>query len=192
MSGNTSATGGFIGPDTSPAVLEDPQLTDLLQALVVGITGIAGTLVRPRWQPTPPDQPAASVDWCAIGVMRRTNEDGLSYMGHEPGDEETPATDVMQRHQVLEVLASFYGPNAAALADRLVDGLMVGQNRETLAANDAGLADIDREILTTSELVNARWIERQDATFRIRRQRRRAYPVLNMADAPFNLVGDPT
>lgn len=193
MSGNTSATGGFLTPAVSPSVLEDPNLTDLLTALIVGTTGIAATLVRPRWQPEPPNTPPATTDWCGVGIMRRVGEGGLPYIAHDPGDGVDPetATDQMQRHEVLEVMASFYGPNAAAKAEALNDGLYIAQNRETLSLADAGLADVG-DILTTADLVNNQWIERVDFTFFIRRQRKRGYAVLNIAEAPVNIVPDLT
>lgn len=183
MSGNTSSTGGFIAPAASPVVLEDTALTDLLQAMVVGITGLTASLVRPRWQPVPPTQPSVTTTWCAIGITDRTPDPGTAWVGHDPtGD----GTDQMQRHEVLTVLLSFYGPNAAAMAGRLGDGLYIAQNRETLYHAGAGLVDVGAS-LTFGELVNGQFVSRCDMPITVRRVRARIYPVENLLEGPVNL-----
>jgi hypothetical protein len=186
MSGNTSASGGFLSPGVSPATQEDPALTIFLQKIVVGITGLTDTLVRRRWLPTPPNQPAADVDWCAIGIQTRRAEGGTPYVGHDPAD---GGSDVLSRNEVLEILATFYGPNSAALADRLTDGLWIAQNRETLLLNECGLVDVD-DVTTLSELVNNQWILRNDLVFTIRRRRLRRFQVLNLEAAPVIITTD--
>jgi len=60
---------------TSP--LMDAALDAVFQALVVGITGLPGTLVRPRWQPVPPTQPSVTTNWAAIGVTTNAADAGL-------------------------------------------------------------------------------------------------------------------
>ena len=50
MSGNTSASGGYLSPTSSPPA-DDDALSSILHDLVVGVTGLAPTLVFPRWQP---------------------------------------------------------------------------------------------------------------------------------------------
>ena len=182
-----STAPGFLAPAAAPVVLEDPDLTDLVQSVVAGITGIALFYVRPRWQPTPPVQPAADIDWCAVGITLRRDEGGLPYIEHAAAG---LGTDTLLRHQVLDVLASFYGPNAGALADRLFDGLWISQNRETLLLADAALVGAD-DVLTLTEAINGVFVPRADLGFQIRRQRRRSYPVRNLLEAPFNLEADP-
>lgn len=71
MNANTSATGGYLQPIASPPNqenLQDDVLTDLFQEVVVKVTNMDPTLVRPRWQPSPPAQPDVSVSWAAIGI----------------------------------------------------------------------------------------------------------------------------
>src|SRR5574340_383319 len=73
---NTSATGGYLSPDASALPLEGDALDALLQGMVVGITGLPGAMVRPRWQSVVPKQPEPTVDWCAIGI---TTSDRTDY-----------------------------------------------------------------------------------------------------------------
>lgn len=175
---NTSATGGFLTPGATPAPLEGAALVAVIQTLVVGITGLGATLVRPRWQPLAPTQPAAGTDWCAVGIMRRT-PDANAFIGHDPAGD---GADLLQRHEALEILASFYGPHCEGYAATLRDGLQVGQNRETLHAAYMGLADCG-DVLHVPELVNGGWIDRADFSFVLNRQVRRTYPVLNILSA---------
>jgi hypothetical protein len=177
---NTSATGGFLAP-TSTAPIEDDALDDFLQGLVVGITGLPGTLVRPRWQPGSPKQPEPSTDWCAIGVTDEDADENAAVIHHSDGD----GFDEVRRHEVLTILASFYGPNSRGNAKLFRDGLQVAQNRETLFLQSAGLVDVSR-MVAAPELTNQQWVKRVDLPFRIRRAVTRTYPVENLV----NGVGD--
>ncbi len=88
MTGNTSATGGFLVP-TSAAPDEDTALEDFIHDFIAGVTGIAADMVRPRWQPTPPRQPPVGANWCAFGVTE-TNADTYASRVHDPAaDAET-------------------------------------------------------------------------------------------------------
>ena len=57
------------------APLEDDALDAVLQAMVVGITGLSGDLVRSQWQVVSPKQPERYTNWCAIGVLTSTPDD---------------------------------------------------------------------------------------------------------------------
>lgn len=185
MSNNTSATGGYLSPKTTPAPTEGDALDDALQEVVVGITGIAASLVRPRWQPTPPPQPDANTDWCAIGITD-SEPDANAYIAHDgTGD----GQDNMQRHEDFQVLASFYGPNGRSLAGVLRDGLQVGQNRYPLDAVSVKFIGTGR-ILSVPELINEQWVRRVDMTIDFRRQVDRAYPVLNIDGAQGTFSSD--
>jgi hypothetical protein len=176
---NTSATGGYLAPAPTPAPVEGDALMQLLQQVVVGVTGMDGMLVRPRWQLNEPNQPSVTTDWCAIGVMRRIAQD-YPYQQHNPaGDGSTR----MLRWETLEILASFYGPNAASNAKLLRDGLYVWQNRAALRAANINVIDAD-EILSVPDLVNLQWVNRMDMTVRLTREIDRDYAILNLLSAP--------
>jgi hypothetical protein len=129
-----STTTGYIPASALP--VDGTTLEDVLQVMVVGVTGLSGDLVRPRWQPIPPAQPAATVDWCAIGVTQEL-PDTNAYVEHDPTGAGGLGVDIEQRHEDIEVLASFFGPNSQAYAKLLILGLRIAQNLETLST--AGL-----------------------------------------------------
>lgn len=174
---NDSSTGGYLVP-SSPAPIEDAALEDVIQGIVVGITGLPGTMVRPRWQPTPPKQPPPATNWCAIGIMRTYGETYAAIVHSASGN----GSDTLQRHYSLDLLASFYGPSGQLYAGLFRDGLLIEQNREVMAANGMALYEA-REIIAAPELTNTQWIRRFDVPFTLRRQVNRTYPVLNLLSA---------
>ncbi|MFJ6322263.1 MULTISPECIES: LIC_12616 family protein [unclassified Rhizobium] len=177
-----SSTGGFLAP-TSPPPAADDALDDQIQAAVVGITGLNGTLVRPRWQPSPPKQPPATTNWCAIGVVRLVG-DTYAWIGHHPDGN---GYDEMQRHVTFDVLASFYGPNGQAYAGLLRDGLQIPQNREALYLQ--GIAFVEAsEIIAAPALINEQWVRKYDLTVTLRTQITRTYAVLNLLSASGSFI----
>ena len=95
---NTSATGGYLTA-APPLPLDDQALDEVFQALGVAITGLDGTLVRPRWQVVVPKQPAPAVNWCAVSVMTVQPDDG-PYLEYQPVTNVTTATD----HETLTAI----------------------------------------------------------------------------------------
>jgi hypothetical protein len=187
MSENTSATGGFLS-QVGPGPVEGAALDAVLQKIVVGICALPGPLVRPRWQPAPPQQPALTVDWCAIGVAD-DEPDATPYQRHIGSANEGLGQTILLRHEVLNVLASFYGPNSYSFAKQLRDGLYVGQNRETLQAMDAGLVGCGT-IKRVPALINETWQLRADLPFQIRRQIKRTYQIQNIIAAEGEFIAE--
>ncbi len=181
---NTSATGGYIQPASTATPVADLDLDLVVQALVVGVTGLPGERVRPRWQPTQPRVPEITVDWCAVGVTVTDTERGTAYVSHDGAGD---GHDDMVRHEQIEVLATFYGPGAARNAAQLRDGLQIAQNREALNAQGMGFVEAG-PVRTVPELVNEQWLRRCDITFTLRRAVRRQYPVLNILSAPVSIT----
>ena len=181
---NTSATGGYIQPASTAAPVADLDLDLVVQALVVGVTGLPGDRVRPRWQPTQPRMPDITVDWCAVGVTVTDTERGAAYVTHDGSGD---GHDDLVRHEQLEVLASLYGPSAARNAALLRDGLQIAQNRAALDAQ--GMAFVEAgPVRTVPELVNEQWLRRCDVSLTLRRVVRREYPVLNILSAPVSIT----
>lgn len=175
---NTSATGGYLKPSASPAPIEDDALQDFLQAMIVGITGMAAESVRPRWQPEPPNLKEYGDNWAGIGVVVRHPE-SFAAIDHDPDEQ---GADVLRRSEVLEVLTSFYGPNAERNAGLLKDGLQIEQNRAVL--REAGMALVDTgDPVEAPSLVKERWLRRIDLRMSIRRGIVRVYPILNLLSA---------
>lgn len=178
MTGNTSATGGYLAPENALAPTEDDALVDFLQSVIVGVSGVPGQFVRPRWQPEPPNLPPRSTTWIALGIDSR-QPDTYAYVDHG-GD--APGADNLQRHEVLNLRASIYGPAADSTAARIRDGLQIAQNREALQLANMGLVQTGNPIAVPS-LVKEQWLYRVDLTIAIRRLIQRNYPVLNLVTA---------
>lgn len=174
---NTSATGGYLAPQ-GPAPLDGDPLVDAIQEAIAGITGLPGDLVRPRWQPEPPNQSAAGTDWCEFGITSRRADDDPVIVHDGAGD----GVDRMQRHETIEILVSFVGPACQTNAAILRDGCYVPQNREALQAVGIDLLDVG-QLLAVPELIDTQWVNRCDMPVRLRRQIDRTYPVLNILSA---------
>ncbi|WP_089177146.1 hypothetical protein [Bosea sp. AS-1] len=174
---NTSATGGYLAQSSAPPA-EGDDLDDILQKVVVGITGIDGTLVRPRWAANPLPRPERTVNWCAIGVTGIEADAFPAVIHHGTGD----GYDELQRHETIDLLASFYGPAAASNAALFKDGLSIAQNREELFKVQMSVLETGR-IIKAPDLLNNTWIEKYDVPVRFRRCVTRTYPVLNLLSA---------
>lgn len=174
---NDSTVAGYLQP-TGTAPPEDAALDAIFQQLVVGLTGLPGNMVRPRWQATVPKQPDPATNWCAIGVTG-IEHDANAYEQHNPAGN---GSDTFIRHEILTVLCSFYGANALNYAAQARDGMYVAQNNATLDQYEMGLVDVG-SLVTAPELVNQQWIRRFDLGMRIRRRVVRTYPVLNILSA---------
>lgn len=182
---NTSATGGYLSPVNPALPIGDLVFEDQLQAIIVGITGLPPTMVRPRWQPIPPKQPEPNMDWCAVGIMDVTPEGDPVVIHRSEGE----GHDELQIHELIRLLCSFYGPNGQRNAGRLRDGLYIPQNREVMRAQGMGLMDVGRAI-NAPDLLNNQWVRRADLEVRVRRQVDRTYSVLNLLSAQGTIYAD--
>lgn len=180
---NTSATGGVLSPlGTLP--FDDVALDAVFQTLITGITGIPGTLVFPRWQPTVPKQPEPSVTWCALGVLTVTPDDGPWLVYDAPSN-----TEYLWDHELIDVLVTFYGPNSQSNARLLRAGIEVPQNTESLKPYFIRYIT-SGPVRQIPELVNQQWIKRQDVSLQFRRKVIMNYGVQNVLIADVNLIDD--
>jgi hypothetical protein len=173
---NDSTVAGYLQPvGTAPP--QDADLDAIFQQMIVGLTGLPGNMVRPRWQPTVPKQPEPTANWCAVGVMD-VEPDPYAYE-----EESADGTSTKQiRHEIIPVLCSFYGPHGRAFASQARDGIQLSQNNAMLDLHEMGLVEASR-ITPAPELVNQQWIRRFDLTMRIRRRIVRTYQVLSVLSA---------
>lgn len=210
MTENTSATGGALAPAGElifvgtgpiqfegaepiqwvgagpPPPLEDDALDDFFQTLVVGVTGLEGKWVRPRFQTEPPNLPPATQNWVSVGVMNRTR-DTYAAVQHDPVGE---GWDSVSRGEDLELLCSFYGPNCQGIGAMFDDGLMVAQNREVLFHSGMELTSTG-DLQKRPELVKERWYSRADLSVFLRRQVVRYYPVRSLVSALITMAAPP-
>lgn len=184
---NTSATGGYLLPTKPPdAPLEGTDLENFFHDLIVGITGLDPTLVRPRWQPEPPDIPSKGTVWIAFGFF---DEDSDTYPHVQQIGDQTQ----LQRNEIFGVLCSIYGTGAGsdakATAKLLRDGLIIEQNRQPLFNNAMGLIEVTAP-QPAPVLTKETWLYRLDMNIRIRRLILRNYDVLSLKSAPGIFVID--
>lgn len=189
---NTSATGGVLSPiGTLP--FDDVDLDDVFQNLAVGITGLPGSLVRPRWQIAAdvagglggtPKQPEPSVNWCAIGVTAVKQSAGPWLVYDAPTN-----TELYWDHEELTVIASMYGPKCQSFMRLLRAGLNVPQNTESLLPFMIRYVGCG-PIRTAPELVNNQWIRRQDISLEFRRKVIMTYGIENILISEINLIDD--
>lgn len=174
-----SSAAGYLAP--SAASPYDEALGDLMQAVIKGITGIAGTLVRPRWQTEPSNRPAFNVNWVSFGLVR-TSVDAFGYERHSTDGLLT----YVERDELLYVLHSFYGPNAHGYCERFRDGLELPQNRDEMRAANLALVEV-QEAVNLPSLLKEKWVQRVDTTVIYRRRTSRTFPVLTIESAEFGL-----
>jgi hypothetical protein len=184
---NTSATGGYLTPIADD--LTDDGLDDLFAAAIVGVSGLAGDLVRPRWQPTAPRQPPADVNWCAVGVTDET-PDATAYVEHDPnGGPQGFGQDNLARNVDLTVLVTFYGPNAKSLANLVRDGFAIPQNRDALQESYISFVNADT-IRAVPEQLNGQWIKRYDLPLHFQRTINRSYAIQTIESADVEINND--
>lgn len=151
-------------------------LTQFIQTVFVGITGLTGTLVRPKWQVEPPKQPDLTVNWMAMGIDVAV-PDANAYLGVDNTD-----ANVTQRHETLEIGCSIYGPEALEIYGLIRDGFQIPANLAALASANMGIVEVGpgRRI---PDFVNERWIGRVTTSVFLRREIQRVYPILTLLSA---------
>lgn len=166
----------YVRPAPAPSVDEGDALEDLFQAALAGITGLPGDLVRPAWQPEPPNFPDFGTDWAALRVASFPSD---LYAFVAMVDE---ATALLETSETLEVSCMFYGPGAQARAGEWRDGLQVDMNRADLQARDIKLVSVGEQRQVPALLKQA-WTKRVDVPSTWRRWVRRRYPINSIAGA---------
>lgn len=172
----------------APAPLVAPKVIDLLTGLVATVTQIPATLVRPRWQRLPPQQPPANVDWASVGVTRRAAQ-GYSHqeITFLPGT--TTQALLERRWAALECLVSFYGPNSEDLSEQFRDSVLLVQNLAGIYAYGIKVTGVG-DITSVPDLTNYQWIDHVDVPFDLVREFDRYFPMQSLVEANGTLVSD--
>lgn len=173
---NTSATGGYLVPTSSAALPGGLTLNQFIHNVLVGISGLDNTLVRPSWQIEPPKYPAIDVNWMAFGINTITPDANAFVQINNDGSES------FQRHEMLEIGLSFYGPELIYYSSLVRDGFQITQNLEALRAANMGFTGVGPQ-QQVPDLLNERWVNRMTMSLFIRRQIQRVYPVLALVSA---------
>ena len=166
----------YVRPPGFPSYGPGFTLTQFLQTVFTGISGLPGDLVRPMWQPEPPKQPDLYTNWIAIGIKSST-PDANSYVGpNSQGILES------QRHEKLEVSCDIYGPNDIEISDLIRDGFQIQTNLEALQLANMGFVEVS-QAQRVPDFVNERWIDRVNMSVFLRREVQRTYPVPTILSA---------
>ncbi len=173
----------YLLPKSTVPISGNLTLNQFIQTVLVGISGLNGTLVRPKWQIAPPKMPDISINWLAYAVVEAA-PDANAYTALNPEQQY-----VSQRHQDLRIQCAFYGPNAMELANTVQDGFQIPPNRQALFLANMGFVSTGA-CLHIPDLVNERWVDRVEMEVRLRREIQRVYgvPVLVSAAGTINTV----
>lgn len=177
----SSAVAGFLQPITAP--LYDNPLDDFLHAFLVGLSAIPGQLVRPRWQPEPPNLPSFSTDWLSWGITE-IEEDRFAFQ-----DQRDSQSAIVERDEMLTMLMSFYGPSAGKLAKQVSAGIQLSQNRAYLRSQSMTVIEVFDQVRIPS-LLKEKWVPRVDLRARFRRRATWAYPIQTIESVQAALDND--
>lgn len=166
----------YILPSTTVPLPGKLNLTQFLQTVLVGISGLPGTMVRPKWQIAPPKQPDVAVNWMGFGITR-SMPDTYSYVGVNSSGQ-----TVSQRQEGLEIGCSIYGPEGLDIETLIRDGFQIPQNLQALTAANMGFTEIG-QALQVPDLINERWINRIEMSIFIRREIQRTYAIPTLISA---------
>lgn len=186
---NDSTAAGYLTPVADDTLADDP-LADALQRMVVGVTGLPEPMVRPRFQPDPPDMPENDQNWCAISVSEMDPPAGNAEQYQDGAADEGQGQTIERGYETMTVLASFYGPNAMRYATRLRDGLLIGQNRDAMQSDgDLSLLWFGT-IRNVSDYQNTTFRNRFDFPIMLRHRFERTYNVRNIVEIEGSIQAD--
>jgi hypothetical protein len=162
-------TGGYLNPLPQAELPKRLDVVQFIQTVLVGLSELDGTLVRPKWQVQPPKQPDILVDWISFGINVST-ANANAFVGIV--NDKT----IMQRHEKLEITCSFYGPNAFNLSQLVRDGFQIQQNLDGLRSANMGFTET-APATHLPELINERWVNRYDMNIFLQREVQSEYPI---------------
>jgi hypothetical protein len=180
----------YIRPASLP--VNDDALTDILQAWLVGLSGLPGCMVRPWWQVEPPQQPDIEENWIAIGIGD-SDRDFDTYSAHVAGnnvpDPRVPGYNVTYRNQTLTIHVRSYGKDAQGNADAIWNNAQISQNRALLLQQGFALVRVEKPTVGT-DIVKERWVPVWDFDMRLRRAVSLQYPIDDFASAGVTVTLD--
>ncbi len=165
-------------PAPAPVPIYDNALENVFHDNIVGVMTFDPTLVRPRWQPEPPNQPAFTTDWVAFGVTV-TDSDKFAYQVHDPTANSGLGADQFEKDERIEILLSFYGPNSYMNSKLYGDGLQIDRNRDDLLAYGIKFVEVS-EARNVPALLKDKWVKRVDVTATFRRRIKRTYGIVTV------------
>lgn len=178
-----SSEQGYLRPVATPIYGE--PLEDLFQRVIVGITGLAGELVRPKYQTDPPTWPGFDVDWCAYSVY----VEPTLFNAYKALSDDGVYT--IQGTETLNVTVSFYGPNYQHTERAWRDGMQLAQNRDELVAVGIQFEQF-ADPVTVPLLLKERWVKHIDIRGTFHRWASRIFAVRTLQWADGTIYADQT
>src|SRR5580692_7247194 len=102
MTDNTSATGGYLQPTSTPAIPDGEPLLNFFQGWIAGISGLVSTLVIAADQPEPPNIPPQTAVWCSFRFEDTGSDDYPAVVHSGSGD----GQDTLYRNETFDVVCS--------------------------------------------------------------------------------------
>jgi hypothetical protein len=174
----------YVLPNNTSSFYQIPmtgqQLHRFWHDVIMNILDFDATLVRPRWQIEPPNQPPLTTDWISFGIIKNTY-DTYSYKEYNADGY------CVNKYHNFVILISFYGPDCAKNELLLRQGLDIPQNREVISLFNQAFIELE-DAINTSELVNGRWVQRLDVKMHIRRNMTIFYPVNDIESANIETI----
>ena len=182
---NDSTTLGFLTP-ISVLPINDRPLEDIFSVVLAGITGLPPNMVRPRFQPTVPNQPGYEENWVAFGVTV-TEQDVYPYHRHVSSLESPQGATIVERDEYMDVLCSFYGSNNHEYMARWREGLAIEQNRYTMGDLGIKLVAVGKNPVSVPALFKNTWTRRVDLSCQFSRRVSVTYGIRSIASAAVEL-----
>jgi len=167
-----STKDGYV--PASGVVPSDQSLEDIFQGLIADITSLPGQMVRPRWQDEPPPVPGIKENWCAFGIKATRSDDGPYFKQNNENMDNI-------RHESIELLLSFYGPQGQHFANLFKDGLAIPQNIAQIRAHKIKFTGCG-EVITAPDFLNNQYVHRYDLSATFNRKVERSYAVKTFLD----------
>jgi hypothetical protein len=165
---------------------------DAIRTLISTLTGLDLKNVRRRNLQRPGSRPCIDDDWAAVGV-ERIETLGTPDQINRRGDLSEPESGDVVRisHQNLHMIVTFYGPSAALNADRVREGIQLGQTNTWLHTKGMAFKSIDGDVMHLPDIVAEQWVDRYDLRFILGRDVRRTYGVRDLcAIGPIEIITD--
>lgn len=181
MSNNSSNQSGWLTP-----LGNDPEYDDALETRLAdwlqNVAGYPQGSVWPRWQQTHPTL-AADTNGCLFNLVIAPADDSPAFA------EQTDDGVQLWRHEIIECMASFYGPAGMQYAARFRDGICIEQNNSTLNASGLTLVNYG-SINSFPEFINELQVRRHDMVVCLRRKVIREYGIKSLVETSVQFFGE--
>lgn len=180
----------------SPGILQPLERADAAAPLdavrffVARITGLDIRMVRQAFLRRPGTQPGLDDSWAAVQMDSVRTLGTPQHSGRKGLIQQPETGDVFAvSHQVLSFAVSFYGPDAAVLADDFREGAQIGQNLSELKKDGLYLSGIDETVQRAPDFMLEQWIDRYIVNIRLSRKVVRRFGIRTLASAgPVELI----